>query len=343
MPNKELCVAFACDAEDDHPNYVPGWTKFGSDYEKNPATPNWSWSQYWRDLSECFRSKKVPVTWLIRVDGNGPVREGMLNLFRKEIFELKSNGDEIGIHIHTFVWNPQLSDWVQTQDPKEEGKIVLDSVDMFKRTLGFAPLSIRMGWNTMSNEIMRTLDDNGLLVDSSAIPGTACSGKFGKRDNIYDWSRAPRVPYHPNHEDYQSPGKMKILEMPISTLETNKSNTFANLVNKLSGMQRLTKLLPLARRLNLTPHNDFYVSPWWSISTYNKIIEAYYKKAVKDGVAFLVGWFHACDIINPTTGDRNTVFEQYLSRIIEKIASFGGIDVTFATLSEMAKKYISMN
>jgi len=131
--------------------------------------------------------------------------------------------------------------------------------------------------------------------------------------------------------------------MPISTLETNKSNTFANLVNKLSGMQRLTKLLPLARRLNLTPHNDFYVSPWWSISTYNKIIEAYYKKAVKDGVAFLVGWFHACDIINPTTGDRNTVFEQYLSRIIEKIASFGGIDVTFATLSEMAKKYISMN
>lgn len=338
MPAPELCVAFACDTEDNHPNYVPGWNNCGSDYDKNPGTLNWSWSRYWRDLSECFKSQKVPVSWLIRVD-NGPVLDQMLTLFRDKILELKSIGDEIGIHIHTFSWDPELSKWVQTTNPAYETKIVLNSLAMFRRNLGFDPVSVRMGWNTMSSEIMRTLDANGLLVDASAIPGTFSSGKFGKRDNIYDWSRTPTIPYHPSSNDYQSPGNMKILEMPLSTLTSNKSNKFADLVNRLSGKKVLIKLVPIARRLNLTPHRHFYITPWWSSSVYSRIIKAYSKKAIVDGMTFLVGYFHGCDILDPKTGKKNLIFEQYLSSIIEEISSLSGIDVTFATLSEIAKQY----
>jgi hypothetical protein len=337
LPARELYVAFACDAEDNHPNYVPMWSNCGSDYEKNPPTLNWSWSRYWRCLSECFKSQKVPVTWLIRVD-NGPVLDQMLTLFRDKILELKSIGDEIGIHIHTFSWNPELSKWVQTTNPAYETKIVLNSLEMFKKNIGFDPVSVRMGWNTMSNEIMRTLDANGLLVDASAIPKASCYGKFGKRDNIHDWSRAPSIPYHPSSNDYQSPGNMKIVEIPISTLETNKSNIFANLVNRLSGMRSLAKLLPLARGLNLNPHHHFHISPYWSSSVYSKIIATYCKKAYTNETVFLLGTLHACDILNPITGKKNAVLARYLSETIEKISSLSGIDVIFTTLSEMAKK-----
>lgn len=336
----KIYVAFACDAEDNLPNYVLKWRNYGSDYEKNPATLNWSWSRYWRYLSEFFSSQNVPVTWFIRVD-NGPVFDQMLTLFRDRILKLKSIGDEIGIHIHTFSWNPELSKWVQTTDPAYETKIVRKSLRMFKRNLGFDPVSVRMGWDTMSNEIMRTLDANGLLVDASAIPKTSCSGKFGKRDNIYDWSRAPTIPYHPSSNDYQSPGNMKILEIPISTLETNKCKIFANIVNRLPRMRKLAKLLPLARGFNLSPHNHFYVSPHWSSSVFSKIIEAYCKKAYTNRTAFLVGTFHACDILDPITGKKNAILERYLSETIEKISSLSGIDVVFTTLSEIAKKYSS--
>jgi len=263
----------------------------------------------------------------------------MLDLFRNEILELKSSRDEVGIHIHTFVWNHVLSKWVQTEYSKREAEIVLRSLDMFQGKLGFRPLSVRMGWNAMSNEIIRTLNANDLLVDSSAIPGTFCPGKFDKRDNIYDWSRAPHVPYHPNHDDYQSSGNLKILEIPISTLDAEKSKISADLVNRLSGIKGLVRLVPLAKRLGLNPHHSFYISPWWSSSIYSKIIKAYRKKALVNGIAFLVASFHACDILDPKTGNKNIIFEQYLLRIIEQLSSPSRIEVRFITLSEMARNY----
>jgi hypothetical protein len=338
----KLWVALASDTEDNHPNYVPGWHSCGSNLDLNPSVSNWGWSRYWRDLSECFTSQDCPVTWLIRVD-NGPIKDGMLELFKNEIIELRSNGDEVGIHIHTWAWDQELSKWVQTKDAKQEIEIVLRSLDMFRKKLGFTPSSVRMGWNAMSNEIMTTLDACGLLVDASAIPGTFSLGKFGNRDNIYDWSRTPNEPYHPSYEDYQSPGNMNILEVPISTYGSNKSRGLTgHIINRLSATRSrssLTRLLPIVRRLDINPNFGFYISPWWSLSANSKIIKAYCKKAHRDGEAFLVGFFHACDIIDPRTGKKNLLFEKYLSKTIKEILSLSGIDVTFTKLAEIAKNY----
>jgi hypothetical protein len=334
----ELCVAFACDCEDNHPNYVPGWTNYGSDYDRNPAVLKWSWTQYWENLSEHFSHQKVPVTWLMRVD-NGPVHDQMLVLFRDKILELKSNGDEIGIHIHTWSWDSELSKWVQTTNPADETKIVFDSVGMFKRNLGFAPLSVRMGWTAISNEIMRALSENGLLVDASALPGVSSSGKFGGRDNIFDWSRVPTTPYHPSSYDYQSPGDLKILETPISSLASNKPGVFQDLVNRLSGKKALVKLVPIAKRLNLTPHRHLYITPYWSSSVYAKIIERYGRIARENELSFLIGTFHPCDILDPRTGKRNMVFERYISNVIKEILAIKNIEVRFMTLSQIAEEF----
>lgn len=335
----KLRVALTSDTEDNHPAYVPGWNSIGSNYDVKPAILRWEWSQYLGDLSDFFRSKDAPVTWLVRVD-DGPMKDRMLEILRNEILELKNCGDEIGIHIHTLDWDQRTSKWAQTKDPKREAEIVLRSLEMFREKLGFSPSSVRMGWCAMSNDIMRTLDASGLIVDSSALSGSFCSGKFGRRDNIYDWSRAPCVHYHPSYDDYQSSGNMKILEIPISGLEGGKSNVFAGLVNRFSEMKGLTRLLPAARWLNLTPHSHFYISPWWSPSIYDKIIEAYGTKARTNGKATLVGSFHACDILDPITGNKNVTFVKYFSTIFEKISSLRGIDVAFMTLSEMAREIL---
>jgi hypothetical protein len=341
MSEPELCVAFACDTEDNHPNYVPGWTKYGSNYEKNPALVNWNWTKYWRDLSKCFSTQNAPVTWLIRVD-DGPIYDQMLTLFKEKILELKSAGDEIGIHIHTWFWDSNLFKWVQTTNPADETKIVLDSLGMFKRNLGFAPFSVRMGWDAMSNAIMQTLDANGLKVDASALPKTCSSGKFGKRDNIYDWSRAPNTPYNPCPTDYQSPGNMEILEAPISSLSSNKSNRpsmLSSVVTKLSNKKSLARLLPIARQLNLTPHNNLFITPWWSSTVYSKIIKAYCEKARIEGTAFLIGTFHPCDILDPKTGNKNLIFEKYITQVLNTISSLESVTVKFMNLSEIAKKF----
>jgi hypothetical protein len=341
MSKPELCVAFACDTEDNLPNYVPGWTNLGSNYEKNPAILNWDWTKYWSDLSRCFRSHNAPVTWLIRVD-NGPVYDKMLTRYKEKMHELISFGDEIGIHIHTWSWNADLSKWVQTVNPVEEAKIVVASLKVFRVTLGFNPLSSSMGWHAMSNAIMGTLNANGVVVDASALPKTSSPGKFAERDNIFDWSRASINPYNPSSLDYQSVGDMKILEAPISSLPSNNSyrtSILSKIVTKLSSKKSLLNLLPVARKLNLTPHNNFYITPWWSSSVYSKILKAYCSKAQQEGTAFLIGTFHPSDIIDPKSGVKNLIFEEYITQVLDNILKLEGVSIKFMKLSEIAQKF----
>jgi hypothetical protein len=335
----ELVVAFTSDTEDNHPSYVPGWRSLGSDYDVKESVLRWDWRKYFSDLSNLFRKREVPVTWLVRID-KGPMQDRMINLFAEELSKLRSQGDEIGIHIHTFVWDEKLSKWVQTTDPRRETEIVYHSVGLFRNKLGFGPSSARMGWFTMSNEIMRTLETCGLQVDASALPGASSSGKFNGRDNIFDWTRAPSIPYYPHQDDYQSRGNMKILEIPIAGITGGSPSAFGGIVNRVSGMKSLAKLLPVARFLKLTPHRHLFITPYWSSSQYSKIVKDYCAKNRPIKTGFVVASFHACDILDPARGNINVRFQRYLIEVIEGLSSLrnAGMDVTFTTLSEMARK-----
>jgi hypothetical protein len=135
---------------------------------------------------------------------------------------------------------------------------------------------------------------------------------------------------------------MKILEMPISSLASNNSNKpsiFSRMVTKLSNEKSLIRLLPLARKLNLSPHNSLYITPLWSSSVYSKIIKAYCKKAHNEGTAFLIGTFHPCDIFDPKTGNKNLIFEEYITRVLDTVSSLKSINVKFMKLSDLAKRF----
>jgi hypothetical protein len=132
---------------------------------------------------------------------------------------------------------------------------------------------------------------------------------------------------------------MKILEIPISTLEEERSTWFTRVVSTFSGNRTgssFARLLPLARLLNLNPNRGFYISPWWSLSKSLNILRSYFRKTRENDV-FLAGYFHACDIVNPRTGKKNSIFEKQISRVITDVLAFDGIQVAFTTLSEMAR------
>jgi len=345
MPPAELWVALCSDTEDNYPSYVPGWKLYGSNYDCHDASLRLDWTQYWHVLSEQFRRSGFPITWLIRVD-DGPMCTVMPQRFKTEILRLRSEGDEIGIHIHTYFWDPQLFIWRQTKDAEHEARIVRRSIEYFREILGFNPLSVRMGWNAMSNGIMETLNHEGILVDASGIPGIHCKGKYGKRDNIFDWKNAPDEPYHPSTENYSSGGKMKILEIPVSVVGRSDTNS-KKMVEKISNTStayKTMRLLPLIRRFsNFNPNPFFYISPWWSISIINKIINKYVQKARKNGTAFLVGFFHSSDILDPRTGGENLFFKLNIEHMIQAITEIKGAKVRYLTLSQCAQEYERMN
>ena len=340
MASRDLWVVFCSDTEDNHPNYLPGWSKLGSNYDRNPAIIRWDWTQFWPSIQNCFTDASVPVTWLFRVD-EGPIYDGMLTRFKSDILELLTRGDEVGIHIHTLVWDPICSKWMQTRDPNYEEAVVRSSIGYFRRVLGQNPRSVRMGWNTMSNKIMITLEESGIIVDASAIPGNYCSGKFSRRDNFYDWRGTPRYPYHPSAKDYRLPGQMSILEMPIRTLPTIKN--IGRLINGLSNHKVasviLSKFLPAARKLtNINPNNYFYISPYWSSSIPKKIMHDSIDELQDDVPMCLTCFFHAADILNPKTGKENSLFKENIRSLISAIQALNGVTVKFLTLADAAMK-----
>ena len=58
----EIWVIFCSDTEDNQPNYVPGWSRYGSDYDQNPAIIRLEWTQFWNDLIALFEKRSIPIT-----------------------------------------------------------------------------------------------------------------------------------------------------------------------------------------------------------------------------------------------------------------------------------------
>ena len=340
-----LYVTICADTEDNHPNYVPGWSVLGSNYDVNPAIIRFDWSKFWDILLEIFRRNRVQITWLFRVD-DGPMKDLMLKKFETRIFDLESKGDEIGIHIHTWEWDSKSNIWRQTKDHNKEYEIVKRSIKTFKRCLGFSPLSSRIGWNAMSNEIMRALEEEGILVDATCVPGYKSDGMYSSRDNIVDWSRAGESLYHPNRNDYQLPGGMKLLEIPISSIPGEKRMLFkGSSLDKLINSRLHTIMKPLLpfvstlfESLHIPAHNVFYVSPSWSTSIIKRIIDLYVDKAKANQDSFLVGIFHPSDILEPKKGTVNKNFADKVEEIMKYITLQGQkVTLNLITLSEIAE------
>jgi hypothetical protein len=154
------------------------------------------------------------VTWLIRADQSVEFSTGSFesgySTYRPLWNTLQEGGHELGWHMHTmsyaesqkqFVFDP-LPDWL---------------AEAHERLASSFPVNAtRTGWDYGSSALLSTLDQFGVVVDFSALPGNALWFKLGKVTLMTDWRDCPTEPYHPSGNDYQRRGlpPLKLWEVP---------------------------------------------------------------------------------------------------------------------------------
>ncbi|HXF95062.1 MAG TPA: hypothetical protein VNI61_03050 [Gemmatimonadales bacterium] len=217
-------VVTSCDTDPDRPGLLdggpPGRLTWKGMTEGVPALKDAV-----RGLHDS-RGREPVFTWLLRADEQirslhgeyaWPARAHQ-SLWRS----LEQSGDELGWHPHFWRRPGGSGPWAQELDDVDW------QVEMLRRAhadlaecLPGGVQSVRMGWAYHNNHTCRALDDLGLAVDLSPLPGyrTLTARARPKGENLFDWYPSPRTPFRPSRTDYRRPPRpgeesYRLLEVP---------------------------------------------------------------------------------------------------------------------------------
>lgn len=127
---------------------------------------------------------------------------------------VKRWGDEMAYHYHSWIWSDPNGDGRYYWNQAPDFSYCRDDFDqtMYRMLIdrGFYPSSFRSGWHYMDNEWQRYLDELMPYRFENDWPAYRVDPDEPV-DNVYDWRRASSdwVPYHPDPNDYQSPGTLR--------------------------------------------------------------------------------------------------------------------------------------
>ena len=99
---------------------------------------------------------------------------------------------------------------------QEQLEMIKTGKDYLLELFGTEPRSFVAGRWAINNDTVKALIKSGITHE--------CSATAHSKLCHHDWSKLPRIcmPYHPNKDDYQKKGNMRLLIIPISqTLGTN--------------------------------------------------------------------------------------------------------------------------
>jgi len=123
--------------------------------------------------------------------------------------ELDFYEDDLEWHFHNEEWNAPYSCWTQAlffdEGRREVAERILNSFLIDKN---FFPSSYRAGWVWENNDFSNFLENTVFSDYSNLAPFNSTSGLAECQGNLYNWSGAfdNWDWYHPDSEDYQSPG-----------------------------------------------------------------------------------------------------------------------------------------
>jgi hypothetical protein len=155
-----------------------------------------------------------PITWLIRADesvrfASGDFASGYTakrSLWQK----LLTDGHELGWHMHLMSFDKRQDCFAFDPEPSW----LPDACGAL--SAHYTVRSTRTGWDYANNALFQQLETLGIEIDFSALPGNLAWYKVGRQTLPVDWSRCPDAPYHPSADDYQRPGNLNLLEIPIT-------------------------------------------------------------------------------------------------------------------------------
>ena len=307
-----LHVVIGCDCDPDRPQY--GGTRYDS---RAPLK--------WRGVREGIpRAREIAdgiqddfgnpvrITWCVRSD-----------LQMKEIYgdcawpyaefrdlwqSLADRGDEIAWHPHLWRWSDEHGCWYQEiedetwiRDCLQQGHAALCS------HMGRAPITSRMGWEFHNDTTMQAIDELGIEVDFSAVPGRFTPGSADHLGSVFnchvDWRNTPEKAYTPSASDYRrgpTAGEeaLAIMELPMSTFGSRVLSIAARLrrAAKAKGWDRLKQLYGATNANTASLKAYITTHPY----VFSRLVRANVSEAKRNGQAFLVTAFHGDEMLRIT-------------------------------------------
>jgi hypothetical protein len=226
----------------------------------DPANPKpWSGFEFSHGYLERFRARCEKVTgqpvrfnWFLRMDPQVAIGYGnaawAAERYADFFQEYQSNGDEIGIHVHTYTWSKAREGWIDDCGNEEWTAYCLQSSnDSFKQVFGKQPRCIRFGNFWLSTAAVNQAEELGVEFDLTIEPGLdASTWGAGKKPPetgvIPDYCRVPRVPYTPSRRDFKKRHRdgdaRNITMMPLTAAHRALGWNLRDIRRRLGRMRR---------------------------------------------------------------------------------------------------------
>lgn len=239
------------------------------------------------NLQPVFDRHNVKATYLLSPEVISDSKSA--NYFRS-----LGNLVELGTHLHSEFIEPQATfdsdntDHYQSDFPLEvEFEKLKNLTELFHKTFGYKPTSFRAGRFALSHDTLRQLQELGYWVDSSVTPDIMWKNSNGNSINFFG---APYQPYFPSLRDFRKNGSLKILEVPVSTINPILKNVPLRLKRRVNLKTRYHHFLynTLTRLIR-----TLWLRPTFSdVRAMKRVIELY-MQTVHDERIFLCMMFHS--------------------------------------------------
>jgi len=278
---------------------------------------------YFEEFSEKLKNLGLAfrATFFLRADEQIKNLCGAYSEIFSEYYNKISQLFTVGWHPHLYRWSEGRHCWHQEcRDGEWISRVLINCYDHLK-SHGFPVEFSKMGWCFHNNLTMKTLSNLGIKADFSALPGAKNPGQL--EDGLsfqdkFDWSRTYPRPYHPDENDYQSKGNLKILEIPLTTY-------------RIVGLIVLFYTIKLALRSYL--RLDFSYLPSYQMMAPLTLANLKKKEDLekacellgKNGRHYITMYLHPDDFLD---ANKKVIFENFIFRLISK-AQENGMKISF--------------
>ena len=214
-----------------------------------------------RTRLERVSDRPVHLNWFVRMDPQVAAVHGSASWAVEQHRALFSRavraGDAVGLHTHSWRWDPALTAWVSDfSDPAWIDECLDLSFTAFEQAMGRRCTVFRFGDRWMDDRTMGQLEARGVEVDLTLEPGFDAVSFYGSgeiaRGVLPDYRPVPTVPFVPALRDYRlagAPGERRLRELPITTatVQPNRAHRlYSRWVSGKPVSSRSTALLSLS-------------------------------------------------------------------------------------------------
>jgi hypothetical protein len=200
-----LCVDIEPDSREVNRAAAESWTGF----EKFILSVD-----YIRETLEAATGRSAHFTWFLRMDPQVAEVWGTpawpAEAYARELAELTSEGDELGVHPHSWRWHDAAHRWVSDQaDESWVAHCAQMALDSYRQAFGRRCEAYRHGDRSMTTCLARLIDDAGVRVDLTVEPGLPRVPGLIADELSTGWIEstltAPTHPYRPSRDDFRVP------------------------------------------------------------------------------------------------------------------------------------------